>query len=240
MYASVGFGGGSTYTALLVLFDINYQAIPIISLSCNLIVVSASAFYFFKHQLVDKALITALITFSIPMSFLGGRLIISEQYFVLILGVALLVSSLLMISSKSKDNSIVNTKARSYWRLGALLGAPVGLVAGITGIGGGIFLAPILHLLNITRTKTVAATACLFILVNSVAGLMGQLNKQGLAILRSEDLKPLLLLPLAVLLGGLIGNRIAIKYFSPLQLRRATAVLVLFVAIRLILRWFSY
>ena len=234
IYSSVGFGGGSTYTALLVLFDIDYRSIPIISLSCNLIVVSASAIYFYKNQLIDKNLIVALISFSIPMSFIGGSLNISEQHFVLILGIALLISSTLMITSKTRESELIGTsKQQSYWSLGILLGAPVGLIAGITGIGGGIFLAPILHLLNIAKAKTIAATACLFILVNSIAGLIGQLNKQGFDILHSEHLKALVFLPISVLIGGLIGNRVAIKYFTPLQLRRATAVLVLIVAVRL-------
>ena len=242
IYASVGFGGGSTYTSLLVLFNLDYQSIPIISLSCNLIVVSVSSFYFVKNKLVNTKLIISLIVFSIPMSFLGGNLKLSEEYFVLILGLALLGSSLLMLSNKSleADEKHAPTNRKSYWQIGFTLGLPVGLIAGITGIGGGIFLAPILHLMNIAKARTIAATACLFILVNSLAGLMGQLNKQGLEILHFEHLKILVLLPISVLIGGLIGNRVAIKYFTPLQLRRATAILILVVAIRLLFRWFSY
>ena len=78
IYSSVGFGGGSTYTALLVLFDVDYRLIPIVSLSCNIIVVSAGAVYFIKNRLVDNKLFLALISFSIPMSFIGGTLTIAE------------------------------------------------------------------------------------------------------------------------------------------------------------------
>ena len=238
IYSSVGFGGGSTYTALLVVFDIEYRSIPIISLCCNIIVVSTGAFFYIKNNLLDKKLLGALISFSIPMSFLGGSLAISEEVFILVLGTALLISSVMLFINKQE---ITTSQAKlNYWRIGILLGTPVGFIAGITGIGGGIFLAPILHLLNTAKTKTIAATTCLFILVNSIAGLAGQLSKHGLTILHEPDtLKPLLLLPLAVLVGGLIGNRVAIKYFSALQLRRLTAILVFIVAIRLLLPYFN-
>lgn len=241
VYASVGFGGGSTYTALLVLFDVDYRAIPIISLTCNLIVVSASSAYFIKHKLIDRNLITSLVIFSMPMSFLGGSLLISEESFVLILGSALLISSSMLFLNNGKENTAkdFSSPGTSNWKTGALLGLPIGLVAGITGIGGGIFLAPILHLLNKVRAKTIAATACLFIFFNSIAGLIGQLSKNGISVLDTEHLKSLIFLPLSVLIGGLIGNRVAIKYFTPLQLRRMTALLVFIVAIRLLLRWNS-
>ncbi|MBT8141990.1 MAG: TSUP family transporter, partial [Gammaproteobacteria bacterium] len=124
---------------------------------------------------------------------------------------------------------------------GILIGAPVGLLAGITGIGGGIFLAPILHLRALAKTRTIAATACMFILVNSLAGLMGQLVKLGSNLDQSFDmLVSLLALPFAVLIGGLIGNRIALKYFNAMQLRRMTALLVFIVAIRLLVRFINY
>jgi len=241
IYASVGFGGGSTYTALLVLFEVDYRLIPVISLVCNLVVVSAGSVYFFKHKLINRPLITALLAFSVPMSFIGGNLNISERNFILILGSALLISSLLMLLQKeiSEKEMISSPQTLNYWKTGSLLGLPIGLIAGITGIGGGIFLAPILHLLKIAKAKTIAATACLFIMANSIAGLAGQLTKQGLAIIQTDALQAFLLLPIVVLVGGVIGNRLAIKFFTPQQLRRMTALLVLFVAIRLLLRWFA-
>lgn len=239
VYSSVGFGGGSTYTALLVLFDIDYRSIPVISLCCNIIVVTTGAIHFYKNKLLDKGLILALVTFSIPMSFIGGRLPVPEQLFVLILGITLLIASILLLINR-KD--FVSPKAEvSYWRLGLVLGTPIGLVAGITGIGGGIFLAPILHLLRIARPRLIAATACIFILLNSLAGLSGQLLKQGYTLWENTlQLRAIALLPLAVLIGGFIGNRIALKYFTPVQLRRMTAILVLIVAIRLLHRYISY
>ena len=239
LYSTVGFGGGSSYTALLVIFDVNYRSIPIISLICNIIVVSTGTFFYIKNNLIDKKLILSLVLFSMPMSFLGGSLEISEQLFIIILGIALLASSLLLFISHN-DNEMINDKLNN-WTTAAIVATPIGLIAGITGIGGGIFLAPILHLLKIAKTKTIAATACLFILLNSGAGLAGQLSKYGVQVLNSpETLKPLVILPIAVLIGGFLGNRVAIKYFTSLQLRRATAILVFVVAVRLIFRYFNY
>lgn len=245
LYASIGFGGGSTYTALLVLFKIDYASIPIISLSCNLIVVSASTYFYFKHRLINKALIISLIMFSIPMSYFGGRLVIDEQNFIITLGFSLLVAAILMLSNNPHDlietdkDININSTTTAYWKIGLVFGAPIGLLAGITGIGGGIFLAPLLHLFKIAKAQTVAATCSLFILVNSLAGLIGQMNKHALNLFMLEDLKKLTLLPIIVLLGGLIGNQLAIKLISPVQLRKLTALLILIVAIRLLLPWFS-
>ncbi len=239
LYSSVGFGGGSSYTALLVIFDIDYRSIPIISLICNIIVVSTGTFFYIKNKLLDKKLITSLVIFSMPMSYLGGSLVISEQLFIIILGLTLLVSALLLFIAQ--NNAEIINEQLNNWRIAAVVGAPIGLIAGITGIGGGIFLAPILHLLKIAKTKTIAATACLFILLNSSAGLVGQLSKYGIQVFENpETIKPLLLLPIAVLFGGFLGNRVAIKYFSALQLRRMTAILVFVVAVRLIIRYFNY
>lgn len=238
-YSSVGFGGGSSYTALLVIFDVNYRSIPIISLVCNIIVVTTGSFFYIKNKLLDKKLITSLLIFSMPMSFLGGNLVISEQLFIIILGITLLASSLLLFITRN-DTETVNSQLNN-WQTAAIIGAPIGLIAGITGIGGGIFLAPILHLLKLTKTKTIAATACVFILLNSVAGLAGQLSKQGMQVFENTGtLKPLVLLPFAVLLGGFLGNSVAINYFSALQLRRATAILIFIVGARLIARYFTF
>ena len=238
LYAMVGFGGGSTYAALLTFVDTDYRVLPLIVLTCNLVVVTGGTLLFAKRGLLNWSLALPLTLFSIPMAALGGAIAISRELFSVMLGLSLLVSALALLfesvfeSASSPDSEL---RPRNPWLLGPLIGTPLGLLAGIVGIGGGIFLAPVLHHLKVASAKTIAATASFFIMVNSLAGLAGQLSKHSAATLPWATLQQAGWLMLAVLIGGQIGSRLSYNRLSNTLVKRLTALLVFYVGIRLLL-----
>lgn len=235
LYSAVGFGGGSTYNALLVINETDYRILPAIALTCNIIVVSGSIWRFSKAGLLSfRALLPFLIT-SIPTAWIGGRLPVSETVFVGLLGGALLLSGFRLLIQREYGFESQETR-RSYIGIAFMSGGAIGLLSGVVGIGGGIFLAPILYWLRWDTPRKIAAACSLFILANSLSGLLGQIMKLSDASLLSLAL-PYWPLFLAVFLGGQIGSWMAIKRLEPAILKRLTAVLILYVAIRLIFTW---
>ena len=234
LYASVGFGGGSTYTAILIESGLYYSLVPPISLLCNIVVVTGGVFHFAKAGHLNLRFAIPLVVTSIPAAFLGGYVRIEESGFLMTLGVALFVAGVLMILDRRWGSETNVTRPLSVSaRLG--LGAILGALAGVTGIGGGIYLAPTLHLLRLADAKTVAATSSFFILVNSVAGLAGHLTKLGG---QAEVLVNMsyLALPLAVLIGGQLGSRIGATRLPAARIRRLTGLVILVVSVRLFWR----
>jgi uncharacterized protein len=228
LYASVGFGGGSTYTALLTLGGIDFTILPVISLICNVIVVSGGAFRYIRAKQVDWHRVLPLVLVSAPLALLGGLTPIKQATFTLILALSLLVAGVLLLfqPSQSTDEPVTKRKASIF---DSLAGAGTGYLAGLVGIGGGIFLAPILHLTRWGSPRAIAATACLFILINSLAGLSGQFIKLGVSG-TAEALTAYWPLALAVLIGGQIGSYASLKLLSQVMVRRATGMLILYVA----------
>jgi uncharacterized protein len=226
LYSSVGFGGGSTYTALLTLGGVDFSILPAVSLVCNVIVVSGGAVRYIRAREVDWARVLPLVLVSAPFALLGGLTPIKQDTFTLILALALLVAGLLLLfQQKTEVSTAPRNKASAF---DYLAGAGTGYLAGLVGIGGGIFLAPILHLTRWGSPRAIAATACLFILVNSVAGLIGQATKLGTnGISGLTDYWPL---AIAVLIGGQIGSFASLKLLSQNLVRRATGLLILYVA----------
>lgn len=231
LYASVGFGGGSTYTALLILFGTPIALVPAISLACNIIVVSGGTWRFARADALPWRRALPLVAVAAPLAFAGGLVPIKEGVLVWLLGGALLASAAMLFVQPQTARPRTIPPPLLYPVAGAL-----GLLAGVVGIGGGIFLAPILHLVRWAEARQVAATASLFILVNSLFGLAGQLVKgQGDAMAGAVAAHwPLLA---AVLVGGTLGSHAAVRLASPALLRRLTALLVGFVAIRLLTGW---
>ena len=164
IYASVGFGGGSTYGALLALNGIDYQILPSLALICNIIVVTGGVWRFHRagHLALKRTL--PFIMTSIPFAFIGGRLPISEGLFVGLLGLSLLGAAVQMFFGTSIKQSESNKKNSAG--INATVGAGLGFLSGMVGIGGGIFLAPILHFMRWGNAHTIAATCSFFILVN--------------------------------------------------------------------------
>ena len=238
LYASVGFGGGSTYNALLVLADTDYRILPSVSLACNLIVVSGGVWQYRRSGDLKLDFALPFVALSIPMAWFGGSVPIQRDTFVMLLGLSLLAAGLAMWFQAPDARAPRSRPGLRSWLLGLPVGGAIGFLSGIVGIGGGIFLAPALHLLRLGNSKRIAATSSFFIMVNSMAGLAGQATKQGTATYLGE-LLDYAWLGVAVLIGGQIGSRLSTRALSGRVVKRLTAVLVLYVAGRLLYMSFS-
>ena len=234
-YSSVGFGGGSTYLALMLIWDIPYYIFPIIALICNIIVVSGNSINYVRSGNLNLKLLTPYLMGSIPFAFFGASISITKELFEILLFVILIIAGIfLLIESKSFNDDQIKIKSIPKI-ISLLIGSIIGFTSGIIGIGGGIFLSPILFLMKAGYPKQIATTASLFILINSIFGVAGQLTKD---IVFHEFLNfwPLFI---AVLIGGQIGNFLNIKFLSGKTLAIITSLLVIFVAIRMGLRLLS-
>ena len=237
LYASVGFAGGSTYTALLLLVGVNQKILPIIALLCNLIVSTGGSIRFARAGLVPWRRIWPLLAVSVPAALVGGMLPVSKTVFVILLGGSLIVAGVLLLVQREPRER--GDEMRRFAFVGPAIAAPLGLLAGIVGIGGGIFLAPVLHLIGWDRAKRVAASASVFILANSIAGLVGQLIKSGSDAVTSQAVLAYWPLAVAVLIGGQIGSRAGVQILPPPLLRRMTAILIIFAALYLLWKTFG-
>ena len=234
LYSSVGFGGGSTYLALLLIWDVPYLIFPVIALFCNIIVVSGNCFNYIKAGNINFKILTPYLMSSIPFAFIGGSLSIDKDFFEILLFIILtLAGIMLLLKFKSFDEKIeVYKKIPKIMAI--LIGGTIGFISGVVGIGGGIFLSPILLLVRVDSAKNIATAASLFILINSISGLAGQFTKTS-TINGIYDYWPLFLL---VLLGGQIGNFLNLKIFPTRMLALITSALVIFIAIRIGLKLF--
>ena len=229
LYASVGFGGGSTYLALMLIWEIPYYIFPIIALFCNIIVVSGNSINFARSGNVNFKLLLPYLVGSIPFAFIGASISLEKEFFELMLFFVLITAGLfLFVESKSFNKSDIKINSVPIL-ISIFIGSLIGFISGLVGIGGGIFLSPILFLLKAGYPKHITSTASLFILINSMFGVAGQLTKE---IVYNEFLNywPLFL---AVLIGGQIGNYLNIKFLSNKALAFMTSLLIIFVAVRM-------
>jgi uncharacterized membrane protein YfcA len=167
------------------------------------------------------------------MAWLGGQLSVNKPTFILLLGLSLFLSGAILLARRHETEAQPTISPVRLWSIGLSVGAVLGLLAGIVGIGGGIFLAPLMHLLRLANTRTIAASASFFILVNSAAGLVGQATKVG-GVAHLQALWEYAPLFLSVLIGGQIGSHLGIAVFSERTVRRMTAALVIYVSLRLL------
>ena len=234
LYSSVGFGGGSTYLALLLIWDLPYYIFPIIALICNIIVVSGNSFNYIRAGNYNFKLLTPFLLGSIPFAFIGGTLVINKDLFEILLFIILTFAGLLLfLNNKSYEKKDIVIKKISYFT-SLIIGSTLGLISGIIGIGGGIFLSPILFLLKAEQPKKIVTIASLFILTNSISGILGQLTKE----IVFDQVFLYWPLFLCVLIGGNIGNYLNLKILSNRLLAIITSLLVMFVALRIGLKIF--
>ena len=229
LYASVGFGGGSTYLALLLIWDIPYYIFPVIALVCNIFVVSGNSFNYIKAGNFNFKLLFPYLICSIPLAFFGGSLEIDKNLFEIFLFLVLAFAGIMLLFNFKSydDNEKTYNKITIY--ISVSIGGILGFISGVVGIGGGIFLSPILFLLRAGKPKHIVAGASVFILINSISGIIGQLTKNAVF----NEISNYWLLLLAVIIGGQLGNFLNLKVFSTKILALLTAVLVIFVSIRM-------
>jgi uncharacterized membrane protein YfcA len=229
LYSSIGFGGGSTYLALMLIWDLPFYIFPIIALICNIIVVTGNSINFLRTKNININLLTPYLIGSVPFAFLGASISIDKNLFEILLFFILLIAGIfLLLESKSFNKDQIGIKQVSK-AVSIFIGSIIGFMSGLVGIGGGIFLSPILFLLKAGYPKHITSAASIFILINSVFGVAGQLTKD---IVLNEFLNywPLFV---AVLIGGQIGSFLNLKFLSNKVLALMTSFLVIFVAIRM-------
>ena len=234
LYSSVGFGGGSTYLALLLLWDVPFYIFPIIALSCNIIVVSGNCINYTRAGNLNIKLLVPYLVGSIPLAYIGGSLEIDKGIFEILLFTILTIAGfLLLINFKTYNDDKKNYRKISLL-FAVLVGSLLGFISGVVGIGGGIFLSPILFLLRAAKPKHIVTTASVFILINSLSGILGQLSKNEIL----EQILNYWPLLLAVFIGGQIGNFINIKILPTRILALITSSLVLLVSARMFYKIF--
>ena len=230
VYSSVGFGGGSSYLAVLTLFSFPFMEMKMTALICNIIVVTGGTFLFIRHKQIDWKKVIPTVVVSVPMAFLGARVKLSENSFFVILGFSLIVAAALLWTQRKQMANDEASKFKANYLRDALLGGAIGLLSGMVGIGGGIFLSPILNLMKWDTPKKIAATASFFILVNSISGIAGQLS----TLQKGINYTHIALFSAAVLVGGQLGSRIGIKKLDPIVIRRITAFVVFIAGIEVL------
>ena len=232
LYSSIGFGGGSTYLALMLIWDIPFYIFPIIALICNIVVVTGNSINFLRTKNINLNLLIPYLIGSVPFAFFGASISIDKNLFEILLFFILLIAGIfLLLESKSFNKHEIEIRKVSKI-ISIFIGSIIGFISGLVGIGGGIFLSPVLFLLKAGYPKHITSTASLFILINSIFGVAGQLTKD----IVFNDFLNYWPLFIAVLIGGQIGSFLNIKFLSNKVLAVMTSILVIFVAIRMGLR----
>jgi len=227
-YSSVGFGGGSSYLAILSLVLTDFFEIRSLVLILNVTVVSIGTLMYIKNKVFDIKKFWPFIVFSMPAAFLGAQLEFSQENFFIILGTALLLAALFMIF-QSINHKFERKELKLSGRAG--LGVGIGFLSGLAGIGGGIFLSPILNVYGWATPRVIASLASVFIWTNSVAGLIGLWRADTLKI----DIGFVAPIFIAVALGGVIGSYLSNSKINLNWIRIFTALLVSYVGARIIL-----
>lgn len=227
-YASVGLGGGSSYAALMVVFGFGAATIPNLSLLLNLIVASVGSYTYIRHGHLRLRLILPFIVLSLPMAWIGGALQIPENLFRVLLALSLVVV-LLRIYAWRETAFRLTFNRTQYLVLALASGALLGLLAGIVGIGGGIFLVPLILVFGLGDMKQAAASGVVFVWLNSLVGLISRSQYNFV------DFSEFLPLIVAVMAGGAIGSFLGSAKFEARSMEKILGVVIV-IAVLLLAR----
>lgn len=220
IYSSVGLGGGSSYTALMAIFSFNSLAIPLVSLTLNILVTSIGSFNFIRNKHAKIKLILPFLISSVPMAYLGGALQVPKEMFYWILLISLIFVAARIYFWKSISMQL-GLKNKGKIIISLITGSILGLIAGIVGIGGGIYLVPLIIILGLGSEKEAAACGAIFIWLNSASGLLSRLQYNSI------DLTNYIPLIVAVIAGGALGSYMGAFRFSAKQMDKILGIVIL-------------
>ena len=227
-YSSVGHGGATGYLAALALLGIAPDSAKVAVLITNVLVASVAWWRFWRAGHFDGRVLLCFAVVSVPCAWLGSRIHISPHTYKLVLGAVLAVGGIiLLLRARWQTEAVIVRKM--YWPLALAVGAVLGFLAGLTGIGGGVFLSPVLYLFRWVKPKTTGGIAAGFIVVNSIAGLAGagweKITHAG----------PLLWLTLPAVIGALLGTQLGARRWSSVTFSRVLAGVLIFAGGKLLL-----
>ncbi|MBL7898850.1 MAG: sulfite exporter TauE/SafE family protein [Crocinitomicaceae bacterium] len=228
LYASVGHGGASGYLALMIIFSFPENEMKSTALVLNIVASSISFFSYFREKYFDWKLFTAVAALAIPCAFIGGMIETDDQIFKYLLGVFLIFAITRMLGLFDSKNKSIDTLVKPNFYLAGGIGMVIGFLSGLLGIGGGILLTPVLLLFRWTSVKVAAGISALFILVNSLSGLAGQIKADKLVL---GDQLPVMII--IVLAGALAGGYLGSKKFNTKVLRYILASVLLIATYKL-------
>jgi uncharacterized protein len=225
LYSSVGHGGASGYLAVMAFLAVAPEVTRPTALVLNLFVASIGTVQFYRAGYFSWRIFLPFAASSIPMAFVGGMIQLPTNVYKVVLGAVLALAAVRLAVNLKGDDQVKEPPIL----ICLLIGAVIGLLSGLVGVGGGIFLTPILLLMHWSETRVAAGVSALFILVNSAAGLLG--NYQQVTRLPSN----VWFWIGAAVIGGIIGSTLGAKRFDSLTLRRVLAAVLLVAAVKLIL-----
>jgi hypothetical protein len=226
LYSSVGHAGASGYLAVMALLSVAPNVSRPTALVLNIFVATIAAFQFARAGFFDWRIFASFAATSVPFAFLGGMIVLPTSVHKIVLGSVLLIAAArLAWNLKAEEEKQIVTP--TIW-LALILGAVMGLLSGLTGVGGGIFLTPVLLLTNWTETKKAAGISAMFILVNSISGLLGNYAQIG-------NLPPSVWFWIAAAVaGGFIGSTLGSRRFNSMTLRRVLSLVLVIAGLKLI------
>ena len=227
LYSSVGHGGASSYIAIMAFMGSPISSIKPIGLILNIIVSSVSSFRFIRHKLFNIKVFLPVALGSIPAAFIGGYINLPATIYRPLVGLILIAGGLQFLFNIFRYSGVIKNEVNPL--VGFFAGSLIGFISGLTGTGGGIFLSPLIVFLGWTSVKGASGTAALFILFNSIAGLLG--NYSLVKLLPQE----IYLYSVAVIFGVLIGTQLGIKYLMEEGVKKSLGVVLIIAGIKFIL-----
>jgi len=229
IYSSVGLGGGSSYTALMAISGMSILAIPMVTLTLNLIVTTVGSYHFIRNGHAKFRIIAPFLISSIPMAYIGGAIKISPDvfYWILLISLLFVVARIYFWQQTSLS---LNLSTTSKIIVSMFAGAVLGIIAGIVGIGGGIYLVPLIIVFGLGTQKQAAAGGAIFIWLNSLSGLVSRLQYNSI------DFVEYLPLIAAVLVGGTMGSFLGAYRFSAQVIEKVLGLVIIVAIIFLILK----
>ena len=229
VYATVGHAGATGYIAVMTLFGLSAESIRPVALILNVVVGGITAVQFSRAGYLRTQLILPLICGSIPAALVGGWLTPPVPVLEMIVGCVLILSAVRIGYNKDLQGNTMNRQSRSVRVTLVMAGVFLGLLSGLTGVGGGVFLTPALLAMRVAPVKQVAATSAVFIVVNSIAGLVGWMSAGNTL----PGIAPGLLVAVGV--GGFIGSRLGAFHLTPQLLRGCIACVLVLAGVKLVL-----